>query len=68
MSTTSSLVCDDCKLKVWVGQSGAFYDPDGVCNFMHEHQGHSLRLLNDLVDDDDYTHGPTWDYESVDFK
>lgn len=68
MSTTYSLVCDDCKLKAWAGQGGTFYDPDGVCGFMHEHQGHRLRLLNDLVDGDDHTHGPAWDYEDVNFK
>lgn len=51
MSTTYSFVCDDCKEKVWAGQSTFIYKYDYIANFLHNHIGHNLRFLNDHVDD-----------------
>ncbi len=53
MSTTYSIVCDDCKVTYWCGQSDYFYSPDKLMRFMKEHCGHNIRFLNDLATDDD---------------
>jgi hypothetical protein len=51
MSTTYSLVCDECKVTYWCGQSDYLYDDKETCNFLHQHCGHKIRFVNDLVDD-----------------
>lgn len=52
MSTTYSLVCDDCKESHWCGQSNYIYDIEKTTKFLHNHVGHRIRFVNDLVDDD----------------
>lgn len=58
MSDTYSLVCDGCKKKFWAGQRDYLYSIEKTSKFLHDHQGHALRFLNDLADDEksqDYT-------------
>lgn len=52
MSMTYSFVCDDCKIKCWAGQSEYIYKYDYIAKFLHNHQGHNLRFINDLSEDD----------------
>ncbi len=56
MSTTYSLVCDDCKVKYWAGQrsmhSASLYDDDKVAAFLFAHSDHAIRFHNDHVDDE----------------
>lgn len=52
MSTTYSIVCDECKTTYWCGQSDYLYDPELLMKYLKEHQGHKIRFVNDLVDDE----------------
>jgi hypothetical protein len=58
MSMTYTLVCDDCKVSYWAGQSHAregshyLYSPELVGGFLFAHQGHALRYINDMNDDE----------------
>lgn len=52
MSTTYSIVCDECKKSCWVGQGDRIYAYRYIADFLHEHTGHSLRFLNDHVGDE----------------
>lgn len=52
MSTTYSLVCDECKVKQWIGQSGYLYCVVQVQDFLNDHVGHAIRYVCDLVDDE----------------
>ncbi len=52
MSATFSFVCDDCKKSCWAGQNTYIYKYDYVADFLHDHLGHRLRFINDLVDDE----------------
>lgn len=61
MSTTYTLVCDDCKVKYWAGQSSGccpntLYSEEKVAAFLYGHCGHQLRFLCDHVDDDQSLH------------
>jgi hypothetical protein len=52
MSTTYSIVCDECKVRCWVGQNGYIYKYKYIDDFLKEHIGHQLRYLCDLSDDE----------------
>lgn len=52
MSATYSLVCDECKVMYWAGQGESLYSQEKTAEFLYEHQGHPLRFVNDLVDDE----------------
>lgn len=50
MSVYWYLVCDDCKQKVYAGDShssGNFYLEEGVGKFLSKHPGHKLRSVPD---------------------
>ena len=55
MSTTYSVVCEDCKEAYWAAQSSqdgpvCFYNPETVCKFMERHKRHSLKFVMDMVE------------------
>jgi hypothetical protein len=55
MSSTYSLVCDDCKVKYWAGQSSKSertYSHKKTDKFLFDHVGHNIRLIGDLWDDE----------------
>lgn len=70
MSTTYSIVCDDCKVRIWVGQNRWFYQPESVCSWLHGHVGHTLRFLNNHVEDEYYYNGESishyTDFDEID--
>ncbi len=48
MSRTYNIVCDDCGKYLWVGQGNKIYrgeEMDEFSEFLHNHEGHSLRFL-----------------------
>lgn len=52
MSTTYSLVCDDCKLSYWASQQSCggdprWYDLEAVGRFLFAHAGHKIRNISD---------------------
>ena len=51
MSQTYSLVCDDCKVEYWCGQSLHIYSKEKTSDFLHAHQGHCLRFVNNCKDE-----------------
>lgn len=64
MSTTYSVVCDDCMVRFELGQTSQggplrVYSSELWRELLNEHIGHRLRIVNDLVDDDviDYWSG-----------
>lgn len=61
MSATYTLMCDDCKVKYWAGQSHArdgshyLYDVEALARFLEEHggaTGHGLRYVCDYAEDE----------------
>lgn len=62
MSTTYTIVCDQCKVKYWYGQEGMLYSPEMLETFLAAHESHPMRSLNDnRSDEDHYPH----DYRDV---
>lgn len=59
-ATTFSLVCDDCKVAFCCGQGQFLWSPEKVGSFLIEHYGHTLRYLNDLVQDKRATTYGAW--------
>jgi hypothetical protein len=51
MSNTYSIVCDECKVAYWCGQSDYIYCKEKMAEFLHEHLGHTLRFVIDCGDD-----------------
>jgi len=51
MSRTYSLVCDDCKVEYWCGQSLHIYSAEKTAAFLHEHEGHKLRFVDNCNDE-----------------
>lgn len=58
MSTTYSLVCDECKEKLWIGQNQNIYSTQKhihkLTEFLYAHEGHSLRFLSQHSEPLDY--------------
>ena len=53
MSTTYSIVCDECKESCWVGQGNRIYKEKYIVDFLKKHMNHKLRFLCDLADNED---------------
>ena len=51
MSVTHSIVCDDCKVEYWCGQHQHIYSKSKTAKFLHKHEGHKLRFVNNCNDD-----------------
>ena len=52
MSTTYSIVCDECKEVYGCGQSNYFYDSTLMLKYLERHIGHKIRFVNDAFDDE----------------
>ena len=55
MSTTYSLCCDKCKVRLWAGQSScgnqSLYEMEPIQRFLFDHVGHPLRFTVDGADE-----------------
>jgi hypothetical protein len=51
MSITYSLVCDDCKVEYWCGQSLHIYSKEKTADFLNAHIGHALRFVDNCNDE-----------------
>ena len=51
MSVCYDIVCDECKEKLWIGQSDHIYSASehitNLALFLHKHIGHNLRFLDE---------------------
>ena len=50
MSVTTNIVCDDCKVGLWIGQKNTIYTGDEkvmekLNTFLQKHTEHKLRFL-----------------------
>ncbi|MGE3483302.1 MAG: hypothetical protein AB7L09_00905 [Nitrospira sp.] len=67
MSVCYDIACDDCRVVCPdIGQTGHggryFYSDDQVYRFLGKHDGHRIRIVNELADNDpaeNYTVDPT---------
>lgn len=62
MTTTYTLVCDDCGAKHWAGQSRRLYD--SAARFLLDHIGHRVRFLID----DDWGDDPADKYADIEYS
>jgi len=53
MSKTFDFVCDECQERVWAHQSNQsnLYDYPEIMAFLYEHQGHSIRFVDNCSDE-----------------
>jgi len=63
VSMDYDLICVDCKVKIWIAQSGlsgqSFYSDEKGCMeelkaFLFNHIGHNLMFLSEFEDTDNY--------------